>query len=103
MLVEMLQAAGLTLSPEEATLLLLGIHEDTGSLTYDTSTMRDAQATAWLMTQDAQLNIVRRFLEIPLTQEQQALYAQLQAGAEWLTIEGQSILLATAQAPPPFR
>ncbi len=102
MLVEMLQAAGLTLSPEEATLLLLGIHEDTGSLTYDTSTMRDAQATAWLMAQDAQLNIVRRFLEIPLTQEQQALYAQLQAGAEWLTIEGQSILLATAKAPPRF-
>ncbi len=102
MLVEMLQAAGLTLSPEEATLLLLGIHEDTGSLTYDTSTMRDAQATAWLMTQDAQLNIVRRFLEIPLTQEQQVLYAQLQMGAEWLTIEGQSILLASAKAPPRF-
>ena len=101
-LVEMLQAAGLALSPEEATLLLLGIHEDTGSLTYDTATMRDAQAAAWLMSHHAQLNIVRRFLEIPLTQEQQALYAQLQLGAEWLTIEGQSILLATAKAPPRF-
>ena len=45
-LTEMLQSAGFTLSPEEASLLLLGIHEDTGSLTYDTATARDAQAAA---------------------------------------------------------
>lgn len=101
-LTEMLQSAGFTLSPEEASLLLLGIHEDTGSLTYDTATARDAQAAAWLMSQGGQLNIVRRFLDIPLTEEQQTLYARLQASAEWLTLEGQSILLATAQAPPHF-
>ncbi len=102
MLVELLQESGVALAPQEATLLLLGIHEDTGSLTYDTSTARDAQAAAWLMGQGAQLGIVRRFLEIPLTEAQQALYQRLQAGTEWLMLEGQSVLLATADAPPDF-
>ena len=51
LLVEKLQAAGLTLSAEEATLLLLGMFEDTGSLMYDTSTARDARAAAWLFEQ----------------------------------------------------
>ena len=46
LLVERLQASGLTLAPEEATLLLLGIYEDTGSLTYDTTTGRDAATGA---------------------------------------------------------
>jgi tRNA nucleotidyltransferase (CCA-adding enzyme) len=49
LLVELLEEGGHTLSPIEATLLLLGIHEDTGSLTYDTTTARDARAAAWLV------------------------------------------------------
>lgn len=40
LLVERMQGHGLVLAPEEATLLLLGIYEDTGGLTYDTTTPR---------------------------------------------------------------
>ena len=75
---ERLQTAGLRLLAEEATLLLLGIYEDTGSLTYDTTTARDAQAAAWLLEQGAQLNVVRRFLNIPLTPEQQRVLQNFQ-------------------------
>ncbi|MDX1413050.1 MAG: CBS domain-containing protein [Candidatus Promineifilaceae bacterium] len=102
LLVEMLQQGGLYLSSEEATLLLLGIYEDTGSLTYDTVTPRDARAGAWLLDQGAQLSVVRRFLAIPLTREQQELYNSLQANAEWLRIQGRTITLAKAVAPPGF-
>lgn len=102
LLVEMLQANGLTLTAEEATLLLLGIYEDTGSLTYQTSTARDVRAAAWLFEQGAQLDVVRRFLTIPLTTAQQALYDELQGNAEWLQLHGQSIVLATAVAPDNF-
>jgi len=102
LLVERVQQAGLALSVEEATLLLLGIYEDTGSLTYDTTTARDARAAAWLLEHGAQLEVVRRFLSIPLTVAQQALYDALQANAEWLRIHGQVIMLATAVAPPDF-
>lgn len=100
---ELIQSSGLTPSPIEATLFLLGIHEDTGSLTYDTSTARDAQLAAWLMQYQPQLSVVRRFLEIPLTTEQQELYHRLQMGMEWLEIEGQNLLLAMAVAPDGFQ
>lgn len=102
LLVERLQASGLALTPEEATLLLLGVYEDTGSLTYDTTTGRDALAAAWLLEQGAQLPIVRRFLNIPLTEAQRDLYDRLQAAAEWRTVHGQTIVLATAVSPPTF-
>jgi len=102
LLVEKLQAAGLSLSLEEATLLLLGVFEDTGSLMYDTATARDARAAAWLFEQNAQLDVVRRFLTIPLTPAQQALYDDLQANTSWHRIQGQTMAIATAVAPPGY-
>lgn len=102
LLVEQLRQAGHTLTPIETTLLLLGIYEDTGSLTYGTTTARDARAAAWLLGHGAQLSIVRRFLNIPLSEEQRDLYARLQQGTDWIRLEGQSIALAVAEAPPDF-
>ncbi len=102
LLVEMLQANGLQLSPEEATLMLLGVYEDTGALTYDTATSRDVLAAAWLFEQGAQLDVVRRFLMIPLTPAQQALYDDLQAHAQWLRVQGLPLVIATAVAPASF-
>ncbi|MCI0579553.1 MAG: CBS domain-containing protein, partial [Chloroflexi bacterium] len=102
LLVEKLQAAGLNLSCNEATLLLLGIHEDTGSLLYDTTTARDVQAAAWLVEQGAQLAVVRRFLNIPLSDEQRVLYERLQAAVEWVKVGGRSVLVAAVEAPAGF-
>lgn len=102
LLVEMLQSAGLSLAPIEATMLLLGVYEDTGSLTYGTTTPRDARAAAWLLEQGADLSVVRRFLEIPLSDQQQNLHQQLQKNTEWIRVEGQAIALATAVAPEGF-
>lgn len=102
LLVEMLEANGLSLSPIEATMLLLGIHEDTGSLVYDTTTSRDVHAAGWLLDQGAQLSMVRRFLEIPLSAAQRALYEQLQQSAVWHTVKGQAIVVAKAVAEPDF-
>jgi tRNA nucleotidyltransferase (CCA-adding enzyme) len=97
-LVEMLQERGISLMPEEATLLLLGIYEDTGSLTYDTTTQRDLAAGAWLLAQHANLTIVRRFLHIPLTPAQLALYDKLHTAVSWHEIRGQSIIITGATA-----
>ncbi|MEW5988504.1 MAG: CBS domain-containing protein, partial [Chloroflexota bacterium] len=102
LLAEMLEQAGLALTAVEASLLTLGIHEDTGSLTYDTTTPRDSRAAAWLLEQGAQLPIVRRFLDVPLSEAQRELYSRLQANSEWLEVEGHSFLIATAVAPAGF-
>jgi tRNA nucleotidyltransferase (CCA-adding enzyme) len=53
LVVELLMQAGVELTDVEATLFALGIHEDTGSLTYDSATPRDATALAHLMAQGA--------------------------------------------------
>jgi tRNA nucleotidyltransferase (CCA-adding enzyme) len=89
-LVEQLQESGLVLSPEEATLILLGIYEDTGSLIYDTTTSRDVAAAAWLLEQGAQLAVVRRFMDIPMTPAQEKLYAELEANVQWQRLHNQS-------------
>lgn len=102
LLVEMLQTAGLTLTEEEATMMLLGVYEDTGSLTYDTTTARDGRSAAWLIEQGARLNVVRRFMNIALSTAQQELYNRLQENVRWLQVEGQAVVIASAAAPDDF-
>lgn len=61
LMAEELRRRELSVAPAEATLLLLGIHEDTGSLTYPTTCARDHRAAAWLLEQGGDLDVVRRF------------------------------------------
>ncbi len=102
LLVEKMMQTGLTLSSEEATLFLLGIYEDTGSGTYDTTTARALTAAAWLIEQRALLPVVRRFMSIPLTLPQRELYDRLQTAVSWQTVHGRSLAIAMASAPTDF-
>jgi tRNA nucleotidyltransferase (CCA-adding enzyme) len=99
LLVESLEAGATALSPAEATLLLLGIYEDTGSLCYAGTTPRDVRAAAWLLEQGANLSIAGGFLNHPLSSAQRELYDRLLDGTETLHIQGRRILLAQAGAP----
>jgi tRNA nucleotidyltransferase (CCA-adding enzyme) len=99
LLVESLQALAQPLSPEEATLLLLGIYEDTGSLTYAGTTPRDVRAAAGLLEQGANLSLAAPFLNHPLSSLQRELYDRLLESVECITIQGRRILLAQAIAP----
>jgi len=97
-LVEKLRELAIPLSPIEATLMLLGIYEDTGSLTYSCTTARDAHAVAFLLEQGADLNIASIYLNPPLSNAQQQLYDRLLKDLVQLDIEGYSILVAKAIA-----
>ncbi|HEV8582928.1 MAG TPA: CBS domain-containing protein [Thermoanaerobaculia bacterium] len=59
LIVEEFRRRGLSCSTEEADLLLMGIYEDTGSLTYATTGPRDLKAAAWLLEQGGDLEVVR--------------------------------------------
>ena len=95
LLIERLRQEDVSLSPLEASLLMLGIYEDTGSLTYGTTTARDIRAAAWLLEQDAKLDIVRDFLSHPLVNEQWELYDKLREDLSIINVAGHSILVAT--------
>ncbi len=84
--------------PIHSTLLLMGIYEDTGNLTYGSTTPRDLEAAAWLLSQGADLNILRRSLNAPLTEAQNILCDRLLQNCETISILGQQIILSTADA-----
>ena len=86
------------LNSVHATLLMLGIYEDTGSLTYASTTARDVRAAAYLLEQGASLQIVSRYLNPPLSNEQRQVYDRLLSSAHRLNIHGHSILVAAAYA-----
>lgn len=96
LLVEMLQREDIPLTPLEATLLSLGIYEDTGSLLYNATTPRDIRAAAWLLEHGANLDIVRDFLRLPLTDEQLAIYNQLRDSVQLIDLQGHNVLMTWA-------
>jgi tRNA nucleotidyltransferase (CCA-adding enzyme) len=98
LLIERISQARLSLSPIEATLLLLGIYEDTGSLSYPSTTPRDVRCAAWLLEQGASLEVANRFLHHPLSEEQRLLYEQLLENSQAYEFDGQSVVIATASA-----
>jgi tRNA nucleotidyltransferase (CCA-adding enzyme) len=96
LLVEKLAEQGLAISPVEATLLALGIYEDTGSLSYETTTGRDLRSAAWLLEHGANLLVVDKFLHHPLTDEQRHLYQQLADNSQPYEFHGHSVIIASA-------
>jgi tRNA nucleotidyltransferase (CCA-adding enzyme) len=95
--VERLEEGDESLTTLQATLLLLGIYEDTGSLTYASTTARDVRAAAWLLDQGASLRAASDFLNPPLTPDQRQSYDKLAAAAETLEIHGHRIILACGE------
>jgi len=98
LLLEQIIADGLPTSPVEATLLSLGIYEDTGSLSYPTTTVRDLRCTTWLVEHGANLAVVSDFLHHPLTEQQLALYDELLDSVRTIDFSGHMIVVATATA-----
>ena len=96
--VEQIFELDIPLGVVEATLLLLGIYEDTGSLTYSRTTPRDVHAAAVLLEQGANLSIVGDYLNHPLSNLQQKIYDELRASAESHSIHGHNILIAPGDA-----
>lgn len=98
LLIEALRDHNGLLTTIQATLLLLGIYEDTGSLTYTRTTPRDVRAAAYLLEQGASLQIASDFLNHPLSPKQQDLYDKLRQEAEVHHIHGHTIIIAVGDA-----
>lgn len=92
--IEVIQERNILLSPIQATLLLIGIYEDTGSLTYSRTTARDLRVAGYLLDQGASLSIAADFLNHPLSSTQQQLYDHLQDNLIHYQIHGQTIVVA---------
>jgi tRNA nucleotidyltransferase (CCA-adding enzyme) len=96
--VEQLMEHHTTISVIHATLLMLGIYEDTGSLSYISTTPRDIKAAAYVLEMGANLRIVNKFLNPPLSTDQYRVYLRMLDQQELITVKGQRILFTYANA-----
>jgi tRNA nucleotidyltransferase (CCA-adding enzyme) len=94
----LLREQGITLSAEEATLVMLGIHEDTGRLLFVPTTPDDYQAGAWLLEQGAQLNLVSDFITQELTTQQVELLNTLLKNLKTTNFNGVNISITHASS-----
>jgi tRNA nucleotidyltransferase (CCA-adding enzyme) len=97
-LVHEIHRQGIALTPLEASLLLLGVHEDTGSLTYPGTTAYDAEAVAYLMGAGADMEVLNQFLTRTLDPEQLRLLEDLVGSLEVWDVHGQQIAVGVARA-----
>ena len=96
-LVHEIRRRGLTLTPLEASVMLLGIHEDTGSLTYPGATAYDADAVTYLMAAGADMEVLNQFLVRTLTAPQQRLLDALVASMEDWQVHGRHVAVGRAE------
>jgi tRNA nucleotidyltransferase (CCA-adding enzyme) len=98
-LVGILAEREVPVSALEATVFALGIHEDTGSLTYPTATQRDAEALAWCIRHGARQDVVSTFLHTPLSDEERSLLNALLDAVETHSVGGVEVLVAAVAWP----
>lgn len=83
-------------TPDEATMMMLGIYEDTGHLLFSGTTARDFQAAAFLLEHGANLNTVSDFLVREMTPEQVDLLNELIKSCRKQIINGVEVAIAYA-------
>jgi tRNA nucleotidyltransferase (CCA-adding enzyme) len=90
----MLSGRGIEVNPTEATLMMLGIYEDTGSLIFPSTTVDDYKAAAWLLGRGANLNTVSDFITQELTAEQVSLLNGLLKSLKSTDLNGVQVSIA---------
>jgi nanoRNase/pAp phosphatase (c-di-AMP/oligoRNAs hydrolase) len=88
---ERLKEADIVLTQAESTLLALGIHADTGSLCYDSTTPRDALALAWLLELGASQVAIAEHAQTSLSQEQQGVLTQALMNVNSTNVHGVTV------------
>jgi tRNA nucleotidyltransferase (CCA-adding enzyme) len=83
----------------EATAFALGIHEDTGSLTYPSATQRDAEALGWCLRHGARQDLIAGYLHTPLGESERELLSALLDGLESVEAAGVEVLVAALEWP----
>ena len=95
-MVKKIRRQRISFSKMEATIFALGIYEDTGMLTYDTTTPEDVRQVAYLLEQGADLGIVSKFLKNELTGDQIDLFNDLIINAKTHEINRTPVVISTA-------
>lgn len=97
-LVEEIRRLGIAVTPFDATILALGIYEDTGSLLFTSTTPRDVEAAAFLLARGANLSVVANFMEQSFSSEQRELLQGLLKNSRHYNIKNVDVIIAYTKA-----
>ncbi len=89
-----LQKKKILISPMEATLLCLGIYQETGSMLFATTTPKDLIAASYLLKRGANLNIVSDFLKLEMSKEEITLLNELIRSLKEIILQDKKIKIA---------
>jgi len=81
-------------TPLEATIMLLAIYEETGSLTYRTTTGLDVDTVSFLLSRGANLQAVSSYLNRKLTEEELAYLTSLIGSTKVVIVNGVNVAIA---------
>ncbi|MDR2351041.1 MAG: CBS domain-containing protein, partial [Deltaproteobacteria bacterium] len=94
---EFIRKEGIPLSSDEATMLALGLYEDTGSFTFGSTTPRDMEAGSFFLGKGADLEVVSSLTSQELSAEHLSLMNELITTAEIREVRGKTMAVATAR------
>lgn len=97
-LVEEIRKRHIVLTPFDATILTLGIYEDTGSLLFSSTTARDAAAVAFLLDRGANLSVVANFMEQPFSEQQRQILQRLLESSRHYRINNVNLVIAVSDS-----
>ncbi|MCM0754362.1 CBS domain-containing protein [Desulfovibrio aminophilus] len=95
-LVAEMRERGIVPLPEEATVMGLGLFEDTGSFSFDSTAAEDFEAAGWLRRNGMDLGVVTDLLSRDLDSEQVKILGELLETATSQEINGVNVVMAEA-------
>jgi len=93
LLSELIEAKNIDISPDEATIMCLGIYEDTGSFNFASTTEKDFMAAARLLSKGANLNMVSNLISREISPEQISLLNEMINAATHYNVNGIDVVI----------
>ena len=88
-----IQEKGIDINPDEATIMCLGLYEDTGSFTFLSTTEEDFRVAAFLLSRGANLNIVSNMMSREISPDQVSLLNEMIQSSTRYTISGIDVIV----------
>jgi len=88
-----LRERGIRISSDEATIMCLGIYEDTGSFNFPSTTEEDFMTAAYLLSKGANLNIISNLIAREINSEQVGLLNDMIQASNFYNINGIEVVV----------
>ncbi|MEA3485823.1 MAG: DHHA1 domain-containing protein, partial [Candidatus Aerophobetes bacterium] len=96
-LTELIRRRKTQITPSEASLFALGIYEDTGSLSFASTTPLDLEMAGFLLSKGASLELISSFLNRGLTEKQTLLFSDFLEKSQTRLINGVEVVVVVTE------